>query len=322
MVLTVTLNPSLDRSLVVESLRRDVRVFSSGNRLEPGGKGINVSRVLARMGVSSHMLALVGGPEGEIFERLCRTERLPLVPVRCADSTRTNLTLSSHRPRAEYKINEAGPRIRPGELREFLKTYRRLLRGKKYVVLGGSLPPGVPPDFYARLVREAQRSQVRTAVDCDGSVLRKTAAATPWLIKPNRHELAELVGKKQGSFRQIEAAAIELIHSRRAENILVSMGAKGAVLLGEAEIPGSVRGVRCAVGRSDDPSSVRSTVGAGDTLLGAFVGGLCRGLSEGESLGLAVACASLTVAKPGTELVSARELGELMRSFGIHGKKS
>jgi 1-phosphofructokinase len=262
-IVTVTPNPSIDRTLTVPGLRRGEvnRVLTVSD--EAGGKGINVARALVDMGRAA--LAIV--PASDSTERRLRElvcDRPPLQVLAIQGAIRVNLSIVEP-DGTVTKVNEPGPTLSPEEADRLVDGVVGALPGDgdpDWVVGCGSLPPGVPEDFYARLV-DRLRGRVRTAVDADRGALRAAVRSRPHLIKPNLAELAELTGSSLPTLGAVVDAAAALAADGVAE-VLVSLGADGALVVDRA-------GNAChAVGRIDD---VVNPVGAGDALLAGFLAG-------------------------------------------------
>jgi 1-phosphofructokinase len=265
MIVTVTLNPSLDRTIEVDVLTRGTVIRARSARLDPGGKGVNVSRALLANGVASTAVVAVGGADGDQLRRLLETEGMRVRAVRTAGRTRSNVTIVEPGG-VVTKLNEPGGPLSPGELDELGAVVAAEAGDASWVVGCGSLPPGVPDGTYADMCRRFARDGIRVAVDSSGPALRAAVAAAPDLIKPNRDELAEAAGGPVDTLADAVEAAGEL-RARGARAVLVSLGAEGAVLVDDD-------GVLTGEAPVDRP---RSTVGAGDALLAGFLAAGARG---------------------------------------------
>jgi 1-phosphofructokinase len=264
MILTVTLNPSLDRTVEVERVTLGEVLRAQAVHLDPGGKGVNVSRALLANGVPSRAILPVGGAEGDQLIALLRAEQVDTVIVPVAGRTRSNITVAEA-DGTVTKLNEPGATLTAEELEVVTESVLAEAAGADWVAICGSLPPGVSPDQYGVMVRRFRQAGLRVAVDTSGQALLGAVAAGPDLIKPNADELAAAVGHSLRSWREVVGAARSL-QSAGARTVLVSMGAAGAVLVDEQ---GFLVGAGEAV-------TVRSTVGAGDACLAGFLGALCR----------------------------------------------
>lgn len=288
MIVTLTPNPSLDLTYELDVLSRGAVQRAGSVSVEAGGKGINVSRGLVANGIASRAVAPVGGPSGEQFLSLLEGSEVELVRVAVAGAVRTNTSLAEHGGTLT-KINAAGPRLSEEEVEKLLQETAAAARGADWLAACGSLPPGVPADLYARVIAAGHEAGCRVAVDGSGAPLAAALAARPDLLKPNAEELAELVGRTLVTFGDVLDAAGE-VRERGAVTVLVSLGADGAILLGEGGV----------LHAGAPPFAPRSTVGAGDSLLAGFLsvdgegdaarnGELARALVEAVAWGAAAA---------------------------------
>ena len=259
MIVTVTLNPSLDRTLEVDSLQRGSVLRTSEPTLEAGGKGVNVTRALAANGIPSIAVLPVGGGEGAELSALLDSAGVStrLVPV--AGRTRSNITVAEH-DGTITKLNEPGSNISADELAALTAAIASSVSPGDWVLISGSVPPEFTSAHVAALAESLAGRDVNLAVDTSGDALVAFIGAHPRLIKPNRAELAEIAGRSLDSISDVIDAA-KGVRDRGVEIVLVSLGADGAVLVGPA-------GVVVGESRVDRP---RSTVGAGDSFLAGFL---------------------------------------------------
>jgi 1-phosphofructokinase len=288
MIVTVTLNPSLDRTVEVDRLVRGTVIRASSARLDPGGKGVNVSRALLSNGVASRAVVPCGGADGETLVRLLAAEGVDLVTVPITGRIRSNLTLAEA-DGTSTKINEPGPALSAGELDAVADAALAAAGPGDWVVCCGRLPADAPADVYARLAGRCTVAGTRIAVDTSGPALLAAVLAGPALVKPNREELAEAVGTPIDSLRDVVQAA-QWLRTKGAGAVLVSLGADGAVL---------VDGDGVAVGESAPVLEPRSTVGAGDALLAGF---LALGAVGPAALAEGMAWGAAAVRLPGSRM--------------------
>ncbi|RZT88883.1 1-phosphofructokinase [Pseudonocardia sediminis] len=284
-IVTVTPNPSLDRTIELPELVRGGVHRATSVRIDPGGKGVNVARALAAAGHRTIALLPSGLTPGNRLAELLETTAVTTVTVPIADATRTNITLVEP-DGVTTKINERGPSLSAAEAEALMHRAVTLGAGASWLVSCGSLPAGVGDDFHAELVRRARRPGLKIAVDTSDAPLHAAVAAHPDLIKPNHEELAELVGRPLGSLGDVLLAAREL-RARGIGSVLVSLGAGGALLVDRS-------GEHHA---RTPPITVRSTVGAGDSTLAGF---LAAGGEGPDALRLAVAYGAAACRLPGT----------------------
>jgi 1-phosphofructokinase len=293
MIVTLTLNPSVDRTVEVETLARGEVMRALGVRVDPGGKGINVSRALAAHGLPTRAVVTLGGAEGEHLVALLRDTGIEIVPVRILGAIRSNITVVEP-DGTTTKFNEPGAQLSSAELAEVVKAVKTAAESADWLVASGSLPPGAPADVYADLVRGLAGSGTNVAVDTSGPALEAVLAAGPTLVKPNRDELAEVTGMRLLTIADVVAAASRL-RDRGAQAVLASLGADGAVLVDD---DGAIHGRTPAV-------PPLSSVGAGDAMLAGFLAGGGKGadaLIEGLAWGAAA------VLQPGSGMPSPADI--------------
>lgn len=287
MIVTVTPNPSIDRTLEVAVLRVGEVHRAQAVRVEAGGKGVNIARALLANGADVRAVLPVGGAEGEHLLGLLHDLALDVVAVPVGGRTRVNVTLVEPAGRVT-KVNAPGPALEPGELQALFKATVAAVQGAAWLAASGSLPPGAPADLYAQLVRHVHEAGARVAVDSSGAPLVDALAAEPDVVKPNEQELAEAVGRPVVTFGDVVDAARQL-RERGAGAVLVSLGSAGAVLVDAAG----------AVHADTPPVRARSNVGAGDAALAGF---LTADGSGPEALRHAVAWGAAAVRLPGTAM--------------------
>jgi len=287
MIVTVTPNPSLDRTLEVDRLDRG-RVLRAGeSRVEAGGKGVNVARALLANGHSVRAVLPIGGAEGDHLAELLDELGLDVRSVPITAPIRSNVSLVEPNGTVT-KINAPGPHLVNDEPDALKKATVAALDGTEWVAACGSLPPGAPLDLYASLVRDVHETGVLIAVDSSGAPLEAAITAGPDVVKPNAHELAALVRREVRTIGDVVAAADEL-RGKGARAVLVSLGCDGAVLVDD----------RGAAHAETPPVTPRSNVGAGDATLAGF---LSAGGAGTEALQRAVAWGAAATGLPGTAM--------------------
>lgn len=294
-VLTVTPNPSLDRTYEIAGLARGTVLRAGLDRVDPGGKGVNVSRALASAGRRTVAVLPLGGPEGALLARLLGERGIEVAGVPVQGSTRVNISLAE--PDGTLtKINAAGPDITTDEAEALLDTVgvQAVGAGAAWIVCCGSLPRGLAPEWYAGLVARSHASGTRIALDTSGPALSAALREKPDVIKPNADELAEAVGRPLADVADAVKAAEEL-RGAGAGAVLASLGATGQLLV---DGTGTYFGSTPAV-------PVRSDVGAGDAALAGF---LAAGGTGPRALTSAVAHGAAAVQLPGSEMPSPADL--------------
>ena len=287
MILTLTLNPSLDRTIEIGSLRRGEVLRAAAVRVDPGGKGVNVTRALLANGVASRAVLPCGGDEGRHLVRLLQVEMVDVLTVEIVGHTRSNVTLAEP-DGTVTKVNEPGPVLTPDEFEAIATQMLTEATGADWVVVSGSLPPGLSDVAFGHLCRRLRAAGLRVAVDTSGPPLRAAAEAGVALVKPNREELSAVIGAPLATIPEVVAAARRL-RSWGAGTVLVSLGADGALLV---DADGVARG-ECPVDRP------RSSVGAGDALLAGFLAAGARGEA---ALAEALAWGAAAVSLPGSRM--------------------
>lgn len=266
MIYTVTLNPSIDYIVEVEDMKLGSLNRMSRDLKLPGGKGINVSRVLNQLKVDNTATGFLGGFTGRFIEDWLREEGTSSDFVSVGGDTRINIKLKSGE---ETEINGAGPDITAAEAEALVSKLRNLQAGD-IVIMSGSIPPSLGGDFYNRLIGVCKQQGAQFVIDTTGQALQQALEQSPLLVKPNHHELAELFGVAISTREEIIMYGRKLLEAG-AQHVLVSMAGEGALLINE-------RGVYAA---SAPSGQVRNSVGAGDSMIAGFVGTLSR---EGDVL--------------------------------------
>jgi 1-phosphofructokinase len=287
MILTLTLNPSLDRTIEVPELVRGALVRASGTRLDPGGKGVNVARALSAHQLPTCAVVPRGGPEGRQLCELLTEEGIDVCAVPVTGHTRSNVSVVE--PDGEVtKINEPGGELGQDDLERIVKAVLDTAASADWVVASGSLPPGVPDTFYRDLGARLTERGIRFVVDTSGPALTAALGAGPALIKPNREELAESVGFEIATLGDAVRAA-QVLRDKGARTVLASLGADGAVLVDE-------QGVRYGESPVDRG---RSAVGAGDAMLAGYLAG---GVTGRDVLVEALSWGAAAVRLPGSRM--------------------
>ncbi|RSO07848.1 1-phosphofructokinase [Streptomyces sp. WAC 06783] len=293
MILTVTPNPSLDRTYEIPTLERGAVLRATADRIDPGGKGVNVSRAVAAAGHRTLAVLPLGGPAGAALGDLLAAEGIEVAGVPVAGQTRSNI--SAVEPDGTLtKINAAGPELSADESRALLETVRTRSAGADWIACCGSLPRGLAPSWYAELVAQVHQAGARIALDTSGPSLTAALAARPDVVKPNAEELAQAVGHPLRTVGDAVEAARDL-RKLGAGAVLASLGADGQLLV-------DADGERFASARV---ATVRSNVGAGDASLAGF---LAAGGVGVRALASAVAYGAAAVQLPGSAMPAPMDL--------------
>jgi len=296
MIYTLTLNPAVDRELTVPVVEFDAVLRAIDARIDFGGKGFNVSRLLKGMGVG-----FLGGRTGEQLQDGLQALGIDTDFVWVPDETRTNISIVTPSHSHYLKVNEKGPSVDAAKQEELLAKIDGLTRPGDWWVLAGSLPPGVTDDFYARIIRVLHQHQAKAILDTIGEPLRLGCAERPFLVKPNLEEAHALTGLPMGSPAEIAGAASR-IRQLGAENVVISMGKSGALL--------QTADSTCLA--HSPKVQEKNPIGAGDSMVGGLVCALTRGVPIQEALGWGVASGAATASLGGTEVGSPAIVEALM----------
>jgi 6-phosphofructokinase 2 len=302
-ILTVAVNPAVDLSTRVERMLANRKLRCAGAHVEPGGGGINVSRVIRGFGGKSTAFVALGGPTGRTLRELMEQEEIDVVEFPIVEETRQNVTVDETASERQYRLVLQGPHWSAKEVKAALARIERLARDHDYVVATGSLPPGVPEDFYASIARIVKRQGGRMILDTSGPPLRAALEAGVFLVKPNHIEFRDLAGAPNTDWKTMARVGHRLQERGKAEIMIVTRGDLGALAI----LPDSAWRLQSPKGK------VVSLVGAGDSLIGAFVLAMARGKPLLEACRLGVAAASAAVEAPGSELASRKDTLRIAR---------
>ena len=296
MIVTVTLNPAIDQTLVLPKFVAGDTLRVKSSRLDPGGKGINVSRVIRELGGESIAMGFAPGGLGRYLEQTLESQGIICDFIRTPGEMRTNITILDESKHLNTIISERGPETPEEAAVELKQRLRRILREGDWLVIAGSIPPPLESQLYGDLVREAKEMGVHVVIDADAAALAAGVAELPEIVKGNRRELERLLGWHLDDEDSTVAAARE-VRSRGVPLVLVTRGKNGAIAVGERVYRGVAPRVRAV-----------SAVGSGDAFLGGVVLTLSRGGTLQNAIGLGIACGTAAVLTPGTELCHRREV--------------
>lgn len=304
-IATLTLNPAIDLSFAVDRIYPLHKMRGDSERHDPGGGGINVSRVIARLGGTAPCHYFAGGPGGAAFDHLLDRHQLVKRPIPICGSTRISTTVYERAGDAEYRFTTDGPEISPGEWAACLERFRSLRCS--WLVLSGTLPRGVPDNAYAELAAMAAANGAKVVLDSSGRGLAGGLSGSGvFLVKPSMGELRAFTGEDLSTDRDIAQAAGRIVSAGSARHVAVTLGADGALLVGEDR---HVRLPALEVER-------RSAVGAGDSFLAAMVFALTGGRAIEEAFRHGIAAGAAAVMTPGTGLAEPRDIERLLPLAG------
>jgi len=308
-IVTVTMNAALDRTLTVPNFHRGHRHRASQVLTLAGGKGINVARALKRLDVPVVATGLAGGRTGTRIVEELTAEAILNDFVRISEESRTSTAVVDPTESSYTEINEWGPRVAPEELDILLEKIHYLSRGADFVVFAGSLPRGVDEGFYADAIRELNRRGVPTVLDTDGEPLRRGVEAEPFLVSPNQREAEHVVGQELDDDEDF-LMALDAIADAGARNVHVTVDTGCFALFREDR---QVRRYR-ALAPQLEPIS---TVGAGDVLLAQFIAAKLAGRHSDDALRLAVAAGAASTLEVGAGRFEPRDVGRLAAGVQI-----
>jgi 1-phosphofructokinase len=310
MVITVTLNPAMDKTLIVDNYTLGIVNRAQSIRYDIGGKGINVSKVLVNLGIQSTCTGFLGGIWEKTFQEELDKRDIKCNFIHTNGNTRTNTKIVDNEKKTYTDLNELGPYIEPELFSEFLRTFEKMCNKDDIVVLSGGVSPNIPEDIYGTLTSIAKQKGALVILDADGPLLRSGLIEKPQIIKPNNHELSSLFNIDEKNDAEILQAAHEL-RSQGIRKILVSLGERGGFYITE-------NGTYYAKGLK---VSVKSTVGAGDSMVAALVYGIINNLNDIDTLKFATACGAATVTLEGTEACTLSQINELISKVEINIKE-
>lgn len=300
-IVTFTMNPAIDVSAAVARVVPRHKLRCTSVRRDPGGGGINVARVVARLGSDVRAIYPVGGPIGDLLRRLVDAEAVASRTIALSQDTRESFTVGEEETGKQYRFVLPGPELTSDECGQCLAAVAQIRPAPTFFIASGSMPTGVPDDFLARAARAAKALGAKVVVDTSGQALAAVLEEGLFLIKPNLRELQELVGSPLNGPEQQLAAARSLIEKRAVETVALTLGHLGALLVTQ----------RQAFYAPALPVTPVSVVGAGDSFLGAMVWSLDEGQGIEEAFRHGVAAGSAALLSAGTGLCKAEDVRRL-----------
>ena len=305
LILTVTINPSVDRNIEVDRLVFEDRAYILSRSDSAGGRGMNASRVLHSFGAKTLAIVTSGGVNGPRLEKLAAKSGFPVNVVPIHNEIRVNLTITDKQGLA-IRLNERGPMITPEELTRVENVVAKRLESASWLMLCGSIPPGVSSDFYTKLIHMARERKVKTMLDTDGDALRHGIEATPTIVSPNQPEAERLLNRALITRAQfLEAAA--RIKAMGAEAVMLSLGGRGVVAVNENQL------LEVIPPRID----VVSPLGAGDALAAAYVWAATKKKDFAERVRWAVAAGTASAMQPGLVFANIEQTKEVYKSVEV-----
>lgn len=301
MIVTITMNPTVDKSSAVDRLVPEKKLRCSNIYTEAGGGGINVSKALKELGEDSHALFPAGGGNGRLLKQLLTTKQIPYTAISSGNNTRESFNITENVTRAQYRFIMPGEELPARAVAACLHALKAMDPFPSVVVASGSLPSGIPADFYATVAQIVKERGARLILDTSGEPLTLALKAGVFMIKPNLSELQALTGHSCATMPAVLKAARKVLHRYRCEVVVVSMGAAGALL--------TTRDTHYAICA---PAAKRiSTSGAGDSMVAGITWMLQQEKSWQEVLQFGVACGTAATLNAGTQLFKKADVTKL-----------
>jgi 1-phosphofructokinase family hexose kinase len=309
LIVTLTLNPAIDHIINVDRLAFEDRAYINSSRESAGGRGINASSVINSFGGDTLSVLVSGGASGKRLEALLNGCGFKTAVVPIQNEIRTNLTITD-RHGLTVNLNEAGPSLSKSELTSVERVIRQTLKQASWLMLCGSIPPGVPPSFYARLIAMAREKKVKTLLHADGGALREGIEARPTVVTPNQHEAERLLGRTLLTRTHYLDAARQ-IREMGAESVVLSLGSRGAV---GAFAGGLVEALAPRI-------EAVSPIGAGDALSAAYTWAASRNNGKpsppDDAMRWGVAAGTASARLPGMKFASLSQTEEIYRDVEV-----
>ncbi len=305
LILTVTINPSVDRNIEVDRLVFEDRAYILSRSDSAGGRGMNASRVLHSFGAKTLAIVTSGGVNGPRLEKLAAKSGFPVKVVPIDNEIRVNLTITDKQGLA-IRLNERGPKITPEELKRLEKAVANRLETTSWLMLCGSIPPGVSSDFYTKLIGLAREHKVKTLLDTDGDALLHGIEASPTIASPNQPEAERLLNRALITRAQFLEAATR-IKAMGADAVMLSLGGRGVVAVNENQL------LEVIPPRTD----AVSPLGAGDALAAAYVWAATKKKDFAECVRWAVAAGTASAMQPGLVFANLEQTKEVYKSVEV-----
>jgi 6-phosphofructokinase 2 len=300
-IVTLTLNPAIDKLSTTDKLIPEAKIRCSNPIYQPGGGGVNVTRAISKLGGKSIAVFPVGGHRGDLYEKLLLKEGIDFKAQKIKGTTRENFTVVETSTNRQFRFTLEGPTISLSEAEGCLDLIKKMEVKPDYLVSSGSLPHGLNEDFIRKIAQTARELGAKLIIDTSGNALKAAVEEGVYLLKPNVNELAALTGRETITAEEVDEVAEELIDAGKAEIIVVSLGASGALLVskdGMKHIPAP------AVPK-------KSTVGAGDSMVAGMILKLAQGESIIQMAQYGVACGTAATMNAGTELCKKEDADRL-----------
>lgn len=291
-IVTITMNPVLDKTAETNIVIPEKKTRCKEPRYEPGGGGINVSRAIKKLGGESLALILAGGDNGKEVEQLLKDEKISIKTIHSGENTRENIMVYEKKTGSLYRFVMPGPEIKEKYWQQMLDEIKKITPKPNYLVASGSLPPGVPDDFYARIAKYAKENDIRLVLDTSGESMKQAMEVGVHMVKPNLREIADILGKEEVNGIELEESAKEILKKEQCNALVVSLGAQGAMLASDDRVEYIV----------PPTMPVVSAVGAGDSMVAGILVGCVKGFWPEQAVRYGVAAGTAAAMTPGSEL--------------------
>ncbi|MCC7467531.1 MAG: 1-phosphofructokinase family hexose kinase [Saprospiraceae bacterium] len=308
-IVTLTLNPALDKSTEVEKMIPEHKLRCSAIQMDAGGGGINVSKAIHELGGVSVAVFPCGGHNGNVLCGMLQEKGIQIEPLKVNAETRENLAVRERSSNAQYRLTTPGRALEEQDADKCLESIRGLK--PEYLVASGSLPPGLPITYYEKVASFAKEINAKFILDTSGEPLLAAADEGLYLLKPNLAELSALAGVSVLEMNQVDDAALDIIKQGKCASVVVSLGAQGALLVtrqGFEHIPAPL-------------VKKQSTVGAGDSMVAGMVWALSEGKTYKQMAQIGVACGSAATINAGTELFHQKDVWRLLNWIEQYGER-
>ena len=308
-IVTLTLHPALDKSTTTDHIVPDHKLRCAALQLDAGGGGINVSKGIRKLDGQSTAVFPIGGPNGLILRDLVEQAGIPTMTIETQCSTRESFSVTDTRSNSQYRFTIAGAEMTEEQADQCLDLVQKLQ--PDWLVAAGSLPPGLPENYFEKVAALAKRIGAKLVLDTSGPALQAAADEGVFLLKPNLAELSALAGVEKLEMNEVDDAALGIIRQGKCEVVVVSLGPQGALLVtrdGFEHVPAPM-------------VQKQSTVGAGDSMVAGMVWALSQGKSMREMAQIGVACGSAATLNRGTELFLADDVWRLLDWIRTYGER-
>ncbi|MCC7245964.1 MAG: 1-phosphofructokinase family hexose kinase [Saprospiraceae bacterium] len=308
-IVTLTLNPALDKSTETEQLIPEQKLRCSPMRIDAGGGGINVSKGVSKLGGKSIAVFPVAGHNGQVLRQLVEAQNITTQVIELSGETRENIAVTATHTNQQFRFTLPGNALDPKDADRCLQLIENIK--PQYLVASGSLPPGLPAEYFEKVAAFAKTIGARFILDTSGAALAAAADEGLFLLKPNIGELAALVGSPKLEMNEVDDAALEIIRQGKCEVVVVSLGPQGALLVtrdGFEHVPAPM-------------VDKKSTVGAGDSMVSGMVWALAQGMDFRQMARWGVACGSAATMNAGTQLFEVNDVRNLLKWIKMYGER-